>query len=78
MKSFLKKIHGFFSFLFFDPLFLLIKWRSIPSYIVNIFKYLINPNKTRFKIKFSDLYCVTYEKFQNAGIMKGHYFFQDI
>ena len=32
----------------------------------------------KFPISYANLYYVTYEKFMPAGIMQGHYFFQDI
>jgi len=78
MKNILIKTYKLFSYLFFDPYFLINKWRALPVFIKNIYIYNKDAKKNKFQIDFSNLYCVTYEKFESAGIMKGHYFFQDI
>lgn len=78
MKNFVTKIYSIVSYLFVDPFMLFNKWRAIPFYLVNIFLYKRQSKTSGFKIDLSNLFCVTYEKFQAAGIMKGHYFYQDI
>ena len=55
------------------------KWRALPVYLSNISRYnRTNTDGKKFPISYTDLYYVTYEKFMPAGIMQGHYFFQDI
>ena len=64
--------------LFFDPLEVIYKWRAIPDFISNVYKYQKLNTTNKFSLKFSNLFFVTYEKYMPAGIMQGHYFFQDI
>jgi SAM-dependent methyltransferase len=78
MKIIIKKVVYVFNYLFFDPFLLFNKWRAIPSFLLNIFLYYKKNKRPNFKIEFSELFCVTYEKYNSAGVMKGHYFFQDI
>ena len=63
---------------FFDPIAILMKWRAIPSYIKNTFLYTNLNNDIKFKFSFSNSYFTTADKYQKAGIISGHYFFQDI
>jgi SAM-dependent methyltransferase len=74
----IKKIHFFLSNLLFDPLLILNKWKAIPHFIRNYVTYNRLLKGTKFKIATSKLFFTTYEKFQSAGVVKGHYFFQDI
>jgi hypothetical protein len=78
MIKFLKYIRGIFSYLIFYPIEVFYKWRALPDYFANIRAYLKQSKGSKFKIKFSDLFYVTYDKYLDAGVMKGHYFFQDI
>jgi SAM-dependent methyltransferase len=74
----LKKIRNVFSRLFFDPLEMVYKWRAIPSFWKNRILYNKRNTGNSFPITMKDIFYVTYEKYMPAGIMQGHYFFQDI
>lgn len=74
----IKKIYFFLSNLLFDPLLILTKWKAIPHFIRNYVLYNRLLKGAKFKITPNNLFFSTYEKFQSAGVVKGHYFFQDI
>jgi SAM-dependent methyltransferase len=78
MIRLLKKIFGVFSYLLFDPIQAFYRWKALPVYFANIRTYSKQSKDNKFKMTFADLFCVTYDKYLDAGVMKGHYFFQDI
>lgn len=77
MIELLKKIHRLFSQIFFDPISVIVKWRALPVFIINIFKYNKLNNK-QFSISVSDLNFRTYDKYEKAGSIGGHYLLQDL
>ena len=79
MKKILKMIYRIFVTLFFDIRLILNKWRGLPYFFNTIYDYNIkNKNNTTFKLKFSAMYPMLHERFDDAGSAKGHYFFQDL
>ncbi len=80
MKYILKKILSIFSFLLFDPFAKLRQYRAIPYFISNFFAYTkANASvNNKFKPSFKNWYVTTYDRFEQAGANRGHYFFQDI
>jgi hypothetical protein len=76
--KFLKKIRHYFSQFLFDPVIVLYKLRALPDFISNFRKYRKANKVQSFRPHLSDMYFTTYEKHMPAGVMRGHYFFQDI
>jgi SAM-dependent methyltransferase len=74
----LLRIREVFISLFFDPWEMLMKWKALPSYLQNIFRYKKNHHSNVPIISLSKLYYTTYEKFMPGGTVGGHYFLQDI
>ncbi len=78
MKSFFLKAYNSFSYLFFDPLGKIRQYRALPVFLRNLLHYRSMPGSQKFPLRLSDLYVTTADKYKQAGIAKGHYFFQDI
>lgn len=74
----LLRVRGIVSNFFFDPFEMLMKWRGIPSYVQNIFKFKKSYRPGLPKLSFKKLYYTTYEKYLPGGSVAGHYFLQDI
>lgn len=78
MKRQLKLARQLIASLFFDPLIIANKWRAIPFFVRNARRYRhLNQTET-FRIRPSEVYYTTYERFDRAGVADGHYFWQDL
>ncbi len=69
--------YQFQSFLF-DPRDVLHKWRALPYYLMNGWKYRRLNQNPAFQIRFRNLHCSTKDRFLSAGTARGHYFWQDL
>lgn len=74
----LRNIYRILTMFLFDPISLLIKFKAMPDYFKNAFRYSkLNTNRN-FNISFIDTYFTTSDKYSKAGVISGHYFFQDL
>lgn len=72
-------IRTFFRIIGLNPRRLLYAIKGVPYYYTDLFKYLrASPGSNAFRISFSDAYPVYGDRFDSAGVAKGHYFHQDI
>lgn len=79
MKKYLKRIHQILLSIMFDPIELINKWRGIPYYICNIFRYGSSKSSSKkFPLSFKNIYPCLNDRFYSAGSARGHYFWQDI
>ncbi len=74
----LKNIHRLLTMFLFDPLSMLIKWKAVPDYFKNALHYSKLITNRNFKISLIDTYFTTFDKYAKAGVISGHYFFQDL
>ena len=52
---------------------------GMPVFIMDWIKYAKkSPAVGRFRVSFKDIYPVYYDRFESAGVAKGHYFHQDL
>jgi hypothetical protein len=78
MKKFVQSFPQRFCFLFFDPKALLQKWRGIPYYLRNKRRYISLNNHRSFDFDWKNAFPVLHERFEHAGLTRGHYFWQDL
>ena len=74
----LKNIYRILTMFIFDPISVLFKWRVVPTYFNNAFRYSKLNKNMNFRISIFDTYFTTSDKYLEAGTIRGHYFFQDL
>lgn len=78
MRPLLLKFYAAFSYLLFDPLGKIRQYRALPVFLKNLYQFRFSFQKHPLPLRFGDLYVTTADRFQSAGVAKGHYFFQDL
>ena len=64
--------------LLFDPIAVLQKWRGVPTYLHNLFKYLRSARGGGFAVRWTALYPCLSDRYAKATSLRGHYFHQDL
>lgn len=76
-KGIFRRPYFLFRMFFFDPWEVFSKFRALPIFIRNWFRYRqLNRDKS-FKVRIGDIYYTSYNRYSKAGT-SGHYFYQDI
>lgn len=78
VKNTLRLMHRLFQSVLFDPLDILRKLMGLPLYFRDVAVYLKAGYPRGFPITAADAFPVLAERFTEAGVARGHYFFQDI
>jgi SAM-dependent methyltransferase len=78
IKELLKYPYYIFSFLLFDPIEKIKKFRALPIFVSNLLKYKRLNHNSIFKFRLRDLWYRTFDQFDSAGVATGHYFHQDL
>jgi SAM-dependent methyltransferase len=63
---------------FFDPVSVMRRWMSIPSFVMNLRQYRRLQHDDFFSFRLRDLYFSTHDRFGDAATVDRHYFHQDI
>ena len=74
----LRSFYNHFRLFFFDPRAVMNAWRGVPYYFANAVRYRRMNRDAAFRIRLADLYCMSQDRFGDAGTARGHYFFQDL
>jgi SAM-dependent methyltransferase len=67
-----------FSSIFLDPIKTINKYRALPYFVVNSFKYRQGNKNGRFPLRVRNIWYNSHDRFQKAGAATGHYFHQDL
>lgn len=78
MKLLLRRVYNIFSYLFFDPLEKIRQYRVLPVFLKNLLQFRVMHGGQKLPLRLKDIYVTTADKYRQAGVAKGHYFFQDI
>lgn len=78
MNRFLRKSYNVFSYLFFDPLGKIRQYRALPVFLKNLRQFRSAPGSQLLPMRWADLYVTTADRYRQAGVARGHYFFQDL
>jgi SAM-dependent methyltransferase len=78
VKSFLEKPYLLFCSLLFDPLEIINKWRALPYFARNLWCYWRLNHGRSFRLCLREIFYSSYDRFDNAGMTQGHYFWQDL
>ena len=78
MKKLFHKAYNVFVYLLFDPLGKIQQYRALPAFLKNLLRFRSLPGGQTLPVRVTDLYITTADKYRQAGVAKGHYFFQDI
>jgi SAM-dependent methyltransferase len=78
MNRILRRAHLLFSMFFFDPVELLLKWRTLGVFVANRRRYLRFDRSSTFRPRFRDLWYRSYDRYGAAGSIATHYFHQDL
>ncbi len=78
LKELAKYPYFLFSFLLFDPLEKIRKFRALPIFVRNLLRYRTLNRQGSFKFRFRDLWYRTFDQLESAGVATGHYFHQDL
>lgn len=78
LKRILRSAYHTFNYLFFDPIGKIRQYRALPVFLNNLLHFRSMPGSQKLPFRLRDIYITTADKYRQAGIAKGHYFFQDI
>lgn len=78
MKKQLRLVHRLITSLLFDPLIVINKWWAIPYFVRNFSSYQRLSQSGAFRIRLNEIFYTTHDRFGGAGIVGGHYFWQDM
>ena len=52
--------------------------RAVPYFLKNLIRYIRLNKENSFRVCFKDIFYKTYDRFNEAGTMSTHYFYQDL
>jgi len=78
LKSILTFSHHHFSSFLFDPKEVYMKIRALPRFITNCLKYKALDEAYDFPLQARNIHYRTWDRFNTAGEIVGHYFHQDL
>jgi hypothetical protein len=78
MKTFLRMIYENSTTLGIDPILLIRRWQGLPIFFKNLRIYNKRQRDDRFPVKWHNFYYTSYDRYQAAGYVLGHYFWQDL
>jgi SAM-dependent methyltransferase len=78
VKDLVKYPYFVFSFLLFDPLEKIKKFKALPIFVRNLLRYQALNRHASFNFRLRDLWYRTFDQFDSAGDAWGHYFHQDL
>jgi SAM-dependent methyltransferase len=78
IKELLKYPYFIFSFLLFDPLEKVKKFKALPIFVSNLIRYKSLNRNSSFNFRFRDVWYRTFDQFESAGVATGQYFHQDL
>src|SRR5689334_20075477 len=70
--------HRIFSNFFFDPWFMVKKWRGLGPFVRNAIRYARQNDSSKFRLTVSNFYYRSYDRYSGAGSIPVHYFMQDL
>jgi hypothetical protein len=77
MKNILRQFYFILNLLGFNPLTFINFFRGLPSYFKD-YRLLSSQLKNNSDFKYGKFYPALNDKFMSSGVMKGHYFYQDL
>ena len=78
MSKIIKKIYRSIQICGLDFRTILFSIRGLPQFIIDLYKYSRASAVGGLPIKLSNLFVVLADRYDSAGVAKGHYFFQDL
>lgn len=61
-----------------DPVTFIRRWRGLPYFLKNLWRYRSMQKSSAFPLKGKDIYYTSFDRFHSAGTASGHYFWQDL